>query len=351
MQKLIDNINLEDINLQVIKQNAKYLTRILDKLKEKKIKFTDAIELIKDTKIMNILKTSLLYQNKTAKKVIDTQIKNIYVIKQDQYELYYFDLGNYKKDISLINKLFKITILLGSLVGNKNKVVIMWLPIDKKRKYIIDSTKTLEQNIKNAEDNFLAFTASGVSWVEGVNHYSLVSRYEEVEKLLIHELIHNYNIDGSKDDMSYLLKKYEEIKPKGNYHYPYSMFETFAELISVYLYIVFETYFRPDIKIKEMIIIQLLHSYNIVANLIKINGKTYEEFLQDKSFKGDICIYEYYFLKALAYEIDISKYDIFKDQKKIYEKIIYLEPNKLLEKIFEISYPTQHFNYSVEIKR
>ena len=124
---------------------------------------------------------------------------------------------------------------------------IVWIPINKKRNFKYD--KISKTNIKKTQDNFEAFVASGVTF--GLNpRITIVTRYEEVEKLLIHELIHNYNLDGSgfHDNNHSLIKKYSKIKNSHtmsnikNYDYPYSLYESYTELLSSYLSMIFRNW-------------------------------------------------------------------------------------------------------------
>jgi uncharacterized LabA/DUF88 family protein len=107
-------------------------------------------------------------------------------------------------------------------------------------------------------------------------------------------------------------------------------------------------------KIKSQIILELLYSYNTVANLIKINGyKSYEEFLKKEHFSGDICIYEYYYLKALMYnKFPLVILSVNSDSKtsniffQLYENIIKMErKDKLLREICNNHVKQINFSY------
>ena len=133
-------------------------------------------------------------------------------------------------------------------------------------------------------ENFNAFTASGVTYGSSPR-YTIISRYEEVSKLLLHELIHNFYVDGNSCHhlMHDIISKYKQIKGS-NYDYEYSIYESYTELLSSYYNIIFSNINIQDYtsrvgeatikgKIKTQIIIELLYSYNTIANLIKINGR------------------------------------------------------------------------------
>ena len=350
MDVLVKKIDFNELPMKTIKYNSIILHQLLQNIKKIKINWNQSFIKHHKSSLDPVLQTCLLYENPVIKELIDDKIVQIYSLEYENIIFYYIDTGNFKKDYNLIITLFKISVLLTKFVQSKNNVVCIWIPIDLKRDFIIEPTQTLDKNIEESENKFNAFTASGVSWQFNNKHYSVVSRYEEIEKLLLHELIHNLNIDGSKNSMDEVLKKYNKTKGKCNYHYAYSMFETFAELISTYLYIIFMAYFNPKIQIKNWIIIELIYGYNIVANLIKLQNVDYDTFIKNPCFKGNICIYEYYYLKALAYTIDISKYDIFKDQKNIYEEILQLKNDKLLKHIYINMVPVKNFSYIYSIK-
>ena len=179
---------------------------------------------------------------------------------------------------------------------------------------------------------------------------TIIARYEEVIKLLLHELIHNFNLDGSKYniDLSDFKKKYNE-KKKKNYKYHHDHYESYTELLSSYFNILFFLINRDDIdkKILEMyIIIEILYSYNCIINLMKINKIDFSE-LNEKSFKGDICIYEYYYLKALMYNnfklIEINNEN---DLMKMLLCVLKLNnDNVLLKKIHDNYVKNNNFKY------
>jgi len=350
MDDLVKKLNFSLLPYKIIKNNAKLLSNLLKNIKDIKIIFSNNFIKHDKNHIDNILKKSLSYTQPVIRNIIDNQIINIYEIKQDNIKFYYVDTGDYYKDIKLFDKLFKITLLLTKLVNSKQNIICIWIPTDKKRIFNYNKKFSLEKNINISANNYNAFSSSGVSWKDNDINYSLITRYEEIEKLLLHELIHNLNIDGSKNNYNDLLIEYKKIKPTNNYHYDHSMYETYAELLATYLYIVFSKYFNNKINIKAWIIIQIIYSYNIIVNLIKLNHKTLNDFKNNLSFKGDICIYEYYFLKTLAYHIDLSKFNIFKDQYQIYKDIICLKPNNLLDHFYDKVYVTNNLSYIYEIK-
>ena len=106
-------------------------------------------------------------------------------------------------------------------------------------------------------------------------------------------------------------------------------------------------------KIKSQIIIELLYSYNTVANLLRINNyKTYADFIKKENFAGDICVFEYYYLKALMYNkypiiiIDSEDAESCNKFTQIYEQIIKLNrKDKLLQEICNNYVKQTNFSY------
>jgi len=364
IKKLINTINLNNLNLNLIKKNCIYLYEIHKKIKPfwKDINHEHEI-LNKDDEIYkNIFKTtknSLVgeynYVNNELKK--NSQIIEI---TNGTLKFYYIDLGNYKKDIALINELFNQSICLAKFqdLYNKQNILIIWIPIERKRDF---NFKTInEENIQKSIDNFNAFTASGVTY--GKNpRITVISRYEEISKLLLHELIHNYNIDGSSfhEHNHNLIKNYAKIKnpktPSGlnNYDYSFSIYESYTELLSSYFSMIFRN-INLDVKeellerFKTEIIMEILYSYNTISNLIKLNNyEGFEDFKKEKKFRGDICVYEYYYLKGLLYNnYELCLCNSKEDFKNNYEKIINIEKEDLLlEDIFNNYQNQTNFSY------
>ena len=177
-------------------------------------------------------------------------------------------------------------------------------------------------------------------------------RYEEKDKLLFHELIHNYYLDGSKyhREIKNVILTYEKSKNDDNYNYEYSLYESYTELYSSYLNIIFKILITCDDKSKiyAYILIELIYSYNVISNLILLNQyKSYDDFKKSKSFKGDICFYEYYYLKALMYNNYIFKdCDSLSSTIENYKSIINMKTDDtLLEQMFPLCVKQSNFSY------
>lgn len=362
--QLVNSIDLGNINRSLIKSNAGYLYNIFKDIKEvwQDIKYEHAIFKLSDVnykKIMKIVNSSLLANYNYIKKEL---IKTNQIIKLSDSNItfYYLDLGNYGTDIELINKLFLQSVCLAkySDLYGKGEVIIIWIPINTKRDYMCETMD--EENLELSIKNFNAFTASGVTY--GKNpRITIITRYEEISKLLLHELIHNFDLDGSgyHEHNDSLIETYKKIKNPPtplqikNYDYSYSIYESYTELLSSYLSMCFRNInlnIKEDVlaRLEVEILLELLYSYNLIANLIKLNDyESYEDFEVEKKFRGDICIYEYYYLKGLMYnnyELKICKNKkMFRDN---YLSVINIEKNDpLLKDIFHNMKKHTNFGY------
>lgn len=369
---LINSINLKNINFTLIKKNAKYLYNLLIKIKKiwidknqnrnytiidkKSKKFNEIITIVSESYLSkyDIINQELL------------KIHNIIKFKYENIVFYYLNQTTDIFDIKLINYMFNQTITLAKYYNIKNNIIIIWLPIDINRDFIFDSIN--KDNLTHSTLNYNAFTASGVTF--GTEpRYTIITRYEEVSKLLLHELIHNFNIDGHPqnlqnshqshyiDKINKIIKTYSTIKnnkynSETNYDYEFSIYESYTELLSSYLNIIFltidlETSDLIILELEKKITIELLYSYNTIANLIHINNyKSYDEFYKKEVFVGNICIFEYYYLKGLMYNnYELNYYDN-ADMLKIYSNIISMNRyDKLLKEITQKFIKQQNYKY------
>jgi len=364
IQTLLDKIDTSLINLKIIRKNIKFLMNEYREIKKFYLHFSklklQIIDIPKDTdlykKTLSIIKNSYL----SSFHYINNQIKNIIAIKLIKYSnlsFYYIQLDNLSvdNDLSIFKNLFLQAL---TLINNYNKttqdIIVIWIPVRKDRDF--NYSLINKENINSSVNNFNAFTASGVTF--GYNpRISILTRYEEINKLMYHELIHNFGIDGSTyhDELKKdgILERYIKIKTKNSYNYEYSLYESYTELISSYINIIFITIKQniTDDSLKYIlmtkIIIEILYSYNTICNIIKLNNFTdYESFKKNKSFCGDICFYEYYFLKALLYNnLILEKPANKNDFLRYYSKIIKINDDNLLKDVFNKSIKQNNFSY------
>lgn len=364
IQTLIDKIDTSLINLKIIRKNIKFLMNEYRDIKKFYLEFINlklqVIDIPKDSdlykKTLSIIKNSYL----SSFNYINNKIKDIISIKLLKYSnlsFYYIQLDNLSidNDIFIFKNLFLQAL---TLINHYNKttqnIIVIWIPVRKDRDF--NYSLINKENINSSVNNFNAFTASGVTF--GHNpRISILTRYEEINKLMYHELIHNFGIDGSNyhDELKKdgILEKYIKIKTNNSYNYEYSLYESYTELISSYLNIIFITIKQniTDDSLKYIlmtkIIIEILYSYNTISNIIKLNNFTdYESFKKNKSFCGDICFYEYYFLKALLYNNLILEKPVNKnDFSRYYSKIIKINDDNLLKDVFNKSIKQNNFSY------
>jgi hypothetical protein len=328
-------------------------------------------------KIKSVLLSSFLASNQNIKNTI-TNSYHIHCLKYSNIEFYWLSESEFTNvespDYILALEMMKITICLGLYRFSNNldrtKRLIIWIPINKERNFF--HNQITQSNLKKTEDNFEAFVASGVTF--GNNpRITIVTRYEEVEKLLIHELIHNYHLDGSNyhEQLDTIINEYRIVKnsddknnysdKKINYDYEYSIYESYTELLSTYFYLLFKnlsnniSFTEIKTKLLGQIIIELLYSYNLISNLAILNSyESYGDFKNTMVFKGNICGYEYYFIKGLMYnnyrlEIGVG----LEDYKNIYQQIIgmiekiKLSDDILLNEIYHIQKKQKNFKYQI----
>lgn len=365
INKLVKSINLKNINFDLIKLNSNNLYKIHKKVKPLWIDTSIEHQVLKKemTNYNNIYKiatTSLIGDYDYVQNEMHGTSEIVY-LNDSNINFYYLNLGNYEDDKKLINFLFSQSVCLAkfSELYDKHNIIIIWIPIKTNRDYNFDTIN--QENLNNSIKNFNAFTASGVTYGDSPR-ITIISRYEEISKLLLHELIHNYNLDGSRyhEHNHDLIKMYKKIKnPKtmsniNNYDYSYSMYESYTELLSSYLSMIFRNInlnSKLDLikRYETEILMELLYSYNTISNLIKLNDfKNFEDFEKEKKFKGDICVYEYYYLKGLLYNnYELSLCYNKTDFLKNYEKLISIDKDDILLKdVFNNMVTHTNFKYN-----
>lgn len=374
IKNLINSIDLKKINYKLIKSNVKKLIDISIKLKMcwEQINYFDIkYNVIKKNddrynQVINIVNGNFLSNNQQIKKILNIT-KYIHLLKYSNVHFYWLSESGEKnlssKTYKMALDMFKITLCLNLYkFDNEDKIerYVIWVPINKKRNYF--SNNISRTNLNKAQENFEAFIASGVTF--GLNpKITIITRYEEVEKLLIHELIHNYGIDGSvfHNKMNEILTEYKKVKNKGNYHYEYSIYESYTEMLSTYFYLLF-TDIKLGLEGKELedklmaqILLEIIYSYNLICNLIKLNGYlSYDEFRSKMSFGGEICKYEYYYIKGLMYNNWELKFgNKFEDFVDIYTSVISMIKNikitddGMMNEIFSKCVEQKNYKYQI----
>lgn len=387
LTNLVKQINLNCLNIDLIKSNINKLEKTyfiiksiwdeleINKIEKGFIRNKSFSEKNRYDNLINIVRSSFLFSNPVLKDKINRS-DTIYYLKYKNINFYWMSKSeiNIDKDYLLAKKMFMITVCLNIYKYDKKdkiKRVIIWIPLETNRDFEYD--KITKSNLKKVDEEFEAFVASGVTMGDFQNQkITIITRYEEVEKLLIHELLHNYNMDGSNyhNELKNTIQIYKSIKNSNmvkefNYDYEYSIYESYTELLSTYFYLIFSN-IKSNIenkyvkkKLFKQVLIEVLYSYNVIANLIKLNGyQNYDEFHNKQIFKGNICVYEYYYIKGLMYnnfnlETKIGLLSNYEEFKINYEKIINMieriKTNRdiLLEEIFNFSKNQKNFKYQL----
>lgn len=346
-----------DLNTELIHKNAIKLTKEYKKLYDsyENIKNINPIFIEESNEYVKSMVNSVFFKDypkiqdylNTHHTVLKTTYENItlYCVKDtliDENTLKYMCTENV------------ITAYLFCLLHNKKQdVIIIWLPINITRHF--EYSEINKKTIKQSQLEFKAFSASGCTF----NNISIITRVAENQKLLLHELIHNLNLDGSKMHNHFHdeLQVYDKIKSDKNHKYSLDIYESYTELLSLY-YNILMTFLHEHMeyeeetilkKITSFIIMEYFYSLNLIVNIIKLNGyKSYEEFLEnDIVFEGEICVYEYYYLKTLMinnYELEDLK--VIPDFKNNLRNIINLKlEDKNLKFLFNKEIPTNNFKY------
>lgn len=371
MINLINKINFKNINISLITENINNLIEIFKDLKiiweniskeeytYKKIEKNILLYKV----IYDIIIESNLNEYDEFNKFIQVH-NSILLYSYNNVKFYYFYNDNFEKDLEKVIFMLKITICLNKYFIKKDNVerVIIWIPIPKKRDFKFN--KINKNNLLKSTEKFEAFTASGLTF--GNNpRITIISRYEEIEKLLLHELVHNFRIDGSNNhnELNKTILKYREIKIKNNelvnFDYEYSIYESYSELCGTYLYFLFKNInlnieFLKD-KLLAQIIIELVYSFNTIVNLANLNSHdNYNDFIKKEFFLGEICIYEYYYIKGMMY--NSFKFRLCKNKEEfifLYEDIIDImsktKKDKLLKDIFNKKIKQNNYGYLINI--
>jgi hypothetical protein len=387
LKELVKKIDMNNINIKLIESNVNYLINIYNKIKKIWISLDDSIKnkkvIFKSSEyknITNIIKRSILLRYSAFNDFIKNN-RELVCYEYNNIKLYTFYAGrptsvgdplglSYKHDtnnnishnLDKIIKMMKISVCINKLYLEDDNIprIIIWIPIPKNRDFHYNEIN--DKNLDKSYNNFGAFTVSGLTFGENPR-ITIITRYEEIEKLLIHELVHNFYIDGSihHDKLHNIIKEYEEIKNKNedniikNYTYEYSIYESYSELTSTYLILLFNNINEKPEKINDKllsnIIIELIYSYNTIVNLAKLNKyNTWEDFIKCESFYGEICVYEYYYIKGLMYNNFIFKiYNKYEDFIILYNNIIklikYTKNDKLLIDIFNNFIKQENYKY------
>ncbi len=379
LKEILKNIDIKNFNLEIIEKNIQLLISVF-----KKFKLIDSENFL-DQKLKNVSWTTIDKNNSKHKtlsnylnnyvSMVDSDVLTKKVSKSEIQVFFEFENiiffyvceneSQLEKDLELIYRMIKITIILNKYVYPSDSTIrhVVWIPIDRCRDFEYDTIN--KSNLTKSNDEYKAFTVSGVT--SGSNpRLTLITRYEEVTKLLLHELVHNFYLDGSNyhSELKSVIEQFTKLKSNNskkrkisNYNYEFSMYESYTELLGTYLYLLFENLNVKESELVNKLIGQIgceiLYSYNTIANLAHLNGyKSYDEFIQSKVFLGNICIFEYYFVKGLMYnnfELVLPKNsdEFINMYSEINTLINNADNDKLLKQIYNIVKPQSNYKYII----
>jgi hypothetical protein len=245
-----------------------------------------------------------------------------------------------------------IFILLYFFERAKKMITVYWVPVSIARVF---RYRDIEQ-IALSQQHFEAFTTSGVNFGD----ISVITRIEEAEKLLIHELIHNIRADMSSQIHTDWYKEYEQTKknvggiggkmclkkPRNYSPSPVLLIEIFTEWSCTLYYIVFFIFLDVrsvapllerefDQMFEQLCNAQKKYSVDTVMRIMHLNGyRSVRDFNKWKFFFGEYPFFEYYYMKCMA-----MLYLQYSEDVGIYRKIISLckrdfVPNPFAERYY-----------------
>ncbi len=355
IENILPKINLDLINMQIVNSNIDTLTKIFVGIKKIYTSLPTNINdftyenNIQDSKLKKTIQIQILryFQMVNSEKLnLFKSFDKIFRIGYGNLEFFYLYKSNseLQKDLKKILEMFKIFITMVKyfVPNNTETRYVIWIPIDSDRDFThnhIDS-----ENLKECVKEYKAFTVSGVTHSTYPNpRITVITRYEEIEKLLIHELIHNLHLDGSNyhDKLDSVISNYNKIKKTNNYSYEFSIYESYTEMLSTYLYLLFKNINSNIQNLKNIllgqILIEIIYSYNTIVNLAKLNKyKNYKDFIEKEELGGSICFFEYYYVKGLLYNNLILVFPKnFVEFAKLYENITRVVKNSFKDKFLE----------------
>jgi hypothetical protein len=203
------------------------------------------------------------------------------------YSNEYLNLHIYSDDkkninIELINK---IVLLIKTISGNSYPVEL-FLILTNQKKYIIDKIKKI--SAFNANSGYSISESKIVIW-----------RYEEIYKVLIHELCHYYKIDSnirSSYNEKKILRKFHSIfNVKKNID---SVTETYTEIFAVFIHTLLLSIINNE-NFNKLINDEIKFSFFQVSKILKLFNATSLKELVDKKIFIDIgtSVISYYIVK------------------------------------------------------
>jgi hypothetical protein len=222
-----------------------------------------------------------------------------YKIEKD----YIFDNTRVSICIYCINKSFSFSTLFNVLnyyifVLNK----LNHKPVFKLILYLTNLKKLFPQNPDQTlnEDN----VNSGVTIFNETERVIIIYRKEEIYKVLLHEMIHYYEIDFHNYDASYdryFINKYaiQVQQPYKNRNNPLALFESYTDSVACYGHMITNILFKSDKNIPENILL------DTIKETLEKETKHYKlqasKILKFSNLKEDSHCFSYYIVKSCIY--------------------------------------------------
>jgi hypothetical protein len=218
---------------------------------------------------------------------LQQNMNSIYIkTTQDQYDLF---INRIKNTIMIIEYLKNKT-------NNINKLTCCYLILTKLKKYFPKDGQII--NIQHAN--------SGYS--DSLNNYIFIWRYEEYEKVLFHEMIHNLRMDHRDT----IINKLDNINNMHNY------FEAITDFWGIFYHIIYLSLITK-VKIKSLLEIELGFIKNqamILNNYFELNNwnKLKNENIlidtatnkQTKLINQNASAFSYYIIKYLLFKFSLT---------------------------------------------
>lgn len=283
-----DNYILMDEYTSIInklnKKNSGELISILEDNNKKA--FADWIiinhryyDTIKDYKKYDLFKMKdrehiheLLYNNPfvslNIQSYYETHSVNVSIYKNDNIELYLYEYKNMPK--INVKKIFNIVTFVRKINNSNKNVKIIFLSSPHKKKY------------KNINNIFLPIHVNSGSTLR--NEYINIWRYEEWEKVLIHELIHYLDYDTDK-----------HIKLKSNYNIDNILpNEAYTDFLAIILHTMYIS--TSYDQFKEYLLLEINFSLQQAAKILFYSN--INKFDNNVSFKQKSAAFSYYIIKS-----------------------------------------------------
>lgn len=235
------------------------------------------------------------------------------------------------------------------LATKKFSLDVYCLLDDYERDIHVDNLHNYQHKIKELNQMSKGLNASGFT---SYSDFIFVSHKEEINKLLIHELVHFFRCDGP-------VRSYD-VDPKWGNTIPCKFYEAYTETLAIILHATYVMTVTGDNKFNYFIGREIIYSRYIVMKILKLYGynkKNYRSFFTGpgKKHEQPIYLWEYLFIRLHILE-NFDKYHTFIDEKLTVNKDIIPHAKNLLTKwipdleiYFDISDEPIKNNYSYAI--